>query len=222
MALAKNNNAYYDQRKRMAEDQLVRRGICDPAVIDAFIRVKRHYFVPQEFESEAYMDTPLPLGQGQTISQPYMAAIMTEKLCLEKTDKVLEIGTGSGYQTAILSEICKEVYTIERNEILQERAEHVLEKQGYRHISFKCGDGTKGWPEKGLFNGIIVTAAAPYVPEVLKEQLAEGGRMVIPVGEIFSQMLMVVEKKQGKFLQKNVCGCIFVPLIGVYGWKSEK
>lgn len=207
-------------RKRMVEEQLVRRGIEDEKVLEAFMSVKRHLFVPGPFDVASYSDRPLPIGRGQTISQPYMVALMTECLRLDGTERVLEIGTGSGYQAAILASICKEVFTVERDEELLKKAEKTLLKEGFSNIEFTVRDGTRGWEEEAPFDGIIVTAASPGIPESLKSQLSEGGRLVIPVGSRYSQMLVTVTKRGGSFTQEDVCGCIFVPLVGEEGWEE--
>lgn len=203
----------------MVETQLTPRGIADPRVLDAFMSVERVKFIPEALAEVAYADHPLPIGDGQTISQPYIVALMTEKMGLKGDEKILEIGTGSGYQAAILSTLCREVYTVERDQRLYDRARKVLGEQGYTNIRYRLGDGTKGWEDEAPFDGIIVTAAAPFVPEPLREQLAEGGHMVIPVGDLFSQMLMLLERKNGKFEQSQICSCVFVPLIGEHGWR---
>ena len=208
------------QRKRMVDEQLVPRGISSPGVLEAFMRVPRHLFVPEAFGMEAYADHPLPIGEGQTISQPYIVALMTECLGLKGGERVLEIGTGSGYQAAILAEICGRVYTVEREKVLSERAAKALAEQGYGNISYKTGDGTLGWEEEAPFDGVIVTAAAPDVPEPLKTQLAEGGRLVIPVGDRFSQTLVVVRKTSRGYEIDRICGCVFVPLVGEHGWPA--
>ena len=207
-----------EQRKWMVDEQLIPRGISDARVLDAFRKVPRHHFVPVPYNVGSYGDHPLPIGSGQTISQPYIVALMTEALGLKGGERVLEVGTGSGYQAAILAELCGEAYTIEREKGLLEKSQKVLAKEGYDNIFFKCGDGTEGWLEEAPFDGIIITAAAPDVPEPLKEQLADGGRIVIPVGTLYSQMLVAVQKKGDEFSQENLCGCVFVPLIGRYGW----
>ena len=211
---------YAEQRERMVDEQLIPRGISDAKVLQAFRSVQRHCFIPSLHRAYAYADHPLPIGHGQTISQPYIVAIMTESLRLVGGEKVLEIGTGSGYQAAILAEICRKVYTVEREARLLERAKKILTEERYTNIDFKCGDGTKGWEREAPFERIIVTAAAPSVPEALKQQLAEGGRLVIPVGAAYSQMLVSIEKKGEDFISENICGCVFVPLIGEYGWKK--
>lgn len=199
----------------MVKTQLESRGIKDKRVLDAFRKVKRHLFVPKSYRKEAYGDYPLPIGEGQTISQPYMVAVMTELLKLKGDERVLEIGTGSGYQAAILSILAKEVYTIEIIPSLAESAKERLKKLGYNNVWVKCGDGYLGWPEKAPFDGIIITCAPPRLPKPLKEQLAEGGRIVAPIGEEGEmQVLTVFEKKNGKLIKKEEGGCFFVPMTG--------
>ena len=209
------------QADAMVSTALIPRGISDRRVLNAFRKVPRSVFVPKDLFEQAYADCPLSIGEGQTISQPYMAALMTECLRLSGTEKVLEIGTGSGYQTAILAELAKEVYSVERFETLAERAGHTLKKLGYTNCRIKTGDGTLGWEEFAPFDAIIVTAAAPEIPASLFDQLAEGGRLVIPVGDSFSQVLRVVEKRNARACQVDVCGCVFVPLLGKEGWRKE-
>ncbi len=212
---------FAEKRERMVREQLIRRGIHDKRVLDAMRKVPRHLFVPPEMVDEAYNDYPLPIGQGQTISQPYIVALMTEALELKGDEKTLEIGTGSGYQTAILAELCKEVYTIERILSLLNRAKEVLRKLGYKNIFFRAGDGTLGWPENKPYDAIIVTAAAPKIPQPLLDQLADNGRLVIPVGDRFSQELIKVTKKsKDELIKENLGGCRFVSLIGIHGWKE--
>ncbi|HTZ11442.1 MAG TPA: protein-L-isoaspartate(D-aspartate) O-methyltransferase [Candidatus Margulisiibacteriota bacterium] len=208
-------------RKRMVEEQLIPRGINNPKLLQAFYKVERHKFMPEEMRDTSYADYPVPIGEGQTISQPFIVALMTESLGLTGNEKVLEIGTGSGYQTAILAELAKEVYTIERFERLSRDAEEALKRAGYNNVKFKIGDGTLGWIEEAPFDRIIITAASPRIPLPLGEQLKEGARLVLPLGESFSQVLTVAEKKKGKLESAPVCGCVFVPLIGKYGWKNE-
>ncbi len=204
----------------MVDTQLKRRGIKDPLIIKAMGRVVRHEFVPSMQIGSAYLDGPLPIGSGQTISQPYMVAIMTEAMRLKGGEKVLEIGTGSGYQAAVLAEIAGEVYTIERHGELADRAGERLLRLGYDNIHVSVGDGTLGLPEKGPFDGIIVTAGAPHVPESLKMQLSEGGRLIIPVGGRYLQSLLRITRKGDDFKQEDLLGCVFVPLIGENGWGS--
>jgi protein-L-isoaspartate(D-aspartate) O-methyltransferase len=207
-------------RESMVADQLVPRGISDKLVLDAMKKVPRHKFMPEELESSAYEDNALPIGEGQTISQPYMVAIMTEKLGLKGREKILEIGTGSGYQAAVLAEIAKKVYTIEYVPSLAEKAKKKFDDLGYKNIEVIVGDGTLGLPEKAPFNGIMVTAGAPSIPKTLTDQLAEGGRLVIPVGERFMQILTIVTKRGRKLDIEESIACVFVPLVGKYGWKE--
>jgi protein-L-isoaspartate(D-aspartate) O-methyltransferase len=184
-------------------------------------KVPRHEFVPLELRSRAYGDHPLPIGQSQTISQPYMVALMTELLRLEEKDKVLEIGTGSGYQAAVLAEIVTRVFSVERVPELASRARKLLDDLGYSNIIIRAGDGTMGWKEFAPFDRIIVTAGAPDVPQALVDQLADGGRMVIPTGNTFMQTLAVITKKGEKIMKEESCGCTFVPLIGEQGWDHD-
>lgn len=207
-------------RERMVEEQLVSRGIADKRVLDVFRKVNRHKFIPEDLRESAYADSPVPIGEGQTISQPYMVALMTESLRLTGEERILEIGTGSGYQGAILAELAKEVYTIERFESLAKTAQAVFNELGYSNIKIKVGDGTLGWPEEAPFDRIIITAASPKIPLPLPEQLKENGILVLPLGESFCQMLTIVEKKKGELESTRVCGCVFVPLVGQYGCQS--
>ncbi|MFA5410602.1 MAG: protein-L-isoaspartate(D-aspartate) O-methyltransferase [Candidatus Omnitrophota bacterium] len=211
---------YATLRQRMVEEQIIPRGIKDERLLGVFRKVERHKFVSQELITNAYADFPVPIGEGQTISQPYMAALMTEQLALTGQERVLEIGTGSGYQTAILAELAKEVYSIERLPGLAQKAEGILNELGYTNIRIKVGDGTLGWKEAAPFDRIIVTAASPRIPLPLTEQLKDPGRLVLPLGETFSQALTVVEKKNGQVESVKICGCVFVPLVGKYGWKE--
>jgi len=213
---------YTDERLDMVNIQLAHRGISDKRVLDAVSKVPRHIFVPSEVVSIAYTDQPLSIGETQTISQPYMVALMSECLRLKGGERILELGTGSGYQTAILAELGSFVYTIERISTLSVRAQRELKHLGYENIKFKVGDGTLGWSDNAPYDGIMVTAGAPRVSQVLIDQLAEGGRIVVPVGNSFSQELVVVSKTNKKIKTENICGCMFVPLIGKYGWNSEK
>lgn len=205
----------------MVERQLLPRGITDARVLEAFREVERHKFVPEDVLESAYEDHPLPIGEGQTISQPYMVALMTQCLRLRGgLEKILEIGTGSGYQAAILSRLAKEVYSLERIASLAERAEGILKGLGYSNVTCGVGDGTLGWKEHAPYDGIIVTAAAPKIPDAYTGQLAEGGRLVIPLGSSFSQVLTVIEKGPGGLTASEICGCVFVPLLGKEGWKE--
>ncbi len=199
--------------------ELREKGIRDPRVLSAMEKVPRHLFVLPEFLPFAYDDRPLPIGLGQTISQPYIVALSTEALGLSPEDRVLEIGTGSGYQTAILAELAEEVFTVERIPELSWEAQERLRKLGYTNVRFRVGDGTKGWPEEAPFPAILVTAAAPRVPPSLLSQLAEGGRLVIPVGGRFQQDLWVVRKEGGRPIYEHLCPVSFVPLIGEEGWR---
>ncbi|PMP62060.1 MAG: protein-L-isoaspartate O-methyltransferase [Caldimicrobium thiodismutans] len=211
---------YRVARERMVETQIKARGIKDERVLKAMLKVPRHLFVPSSLRDQAYGDFPLPIGEGQTISQPYIVALMTEALELKGKERVLEIGTGSGYQTAILAELATWVYTIEKYSTLQEKAKAILFELGYKNISFKIGDGTLGWQEAAPFDAIIVTAAAPQIPLPLIEQLAEGGRIVIPVGDEFSQVLVKGIKKGGTLHTKSLEPVRFVKLVGEYGFKE--
>jgi len=204
---------YDAEREQMVKWQIKNRGISDPKVLDAMKVVERHNFVPQQYRSRAYRDGPLSIGHGQTISQPYIVALMTEKLQLDKNDKVLEIGTGSGYQAAVLAEITPHVYSIEIIEELAIRARETLREQGYSNVHLKIGDGFKGWKKYAPFDGIIVTCSPSDVPEPLKKQLAENGRMVIPVGGPYVQKLVVLEKKNGKIRKSNIFSVRFVPMV---------
>jgi len=202
-------------RKTMVEYQIQARGIADQRVLKAMLEVPRHRFVPREYQGQAYSDQPLPIGLGQTISQPYIVALMTELLNLQPGDKVLEVGTGSGYQAAVLAELTEEVYTIEIIETLAQRAAQTLREVGYAHTQNKVGDGYYGWEEHAPFDAIIVTCAPDHVPQPLVAQLREGGRMVIPVGPPGAyQTLWLVEKKGGRVLSSNQGGVRFVPLLG--------
>lgn len=209
---------FEELRRRMVKEQLRSRDITDERMLRAFLKVPRHEFVPPEQRLYAYEDHPLPIGMGQTISQPYMVALMTQALELKGEEKVLEIGTGSGYQAAILAELCREVHTVERFPELAERAKETLRRLGYKNVFVHTGDGTKGLPSEAPFDGIIVTAGAPSIPPPLVEQLSEGGRLVIPVGGRPYQMLIKGTKRKGKLVKEEVCGCLFVPLVGEYGW----
>ncbi|NWF52118.1 MAG: protein-L-isoaspartate(D-aspartate) O-methyltransferase [Nitrospirae bacterium] len=208
-------------REFMVNTQLIPRGIRDERVLKAMRKVPRHLFVDESMQYKAYDDMALPICGGQTISQPYMVAIMTELLELKGDEKVLEVGTGSGYQAVILAELSREVYTIERIPPLVEKAEGRFRILGYKNIHTRIGDGTLGWTEKAPFDRIIITAATPEIPVPLLEQLSEGGIIVAPVGERLSQQLLKIRKTKGKVLKERHTPCVFVPLIGKYGWSEE-
>ncbi len=210
---------YLDARTEMVQTQIVARGIKDEKVIGAMLKVERHLFVPQAYRAEAYEDYPLPIGEGQTISQPYIVAFMTEALDLGKKDKVLEIGTGSGYQAAILAEICDSVFTIEIYRSLGLSAIKTLDELGYTNVFVKIGDGYEGWAEHSPYDAIIVTCSPTHVPEMLESQLAENGRMIIPVGGSYTQELVLMEKQDGKLKKKEVLPVRFVPMIDEEGNK---
>ncbi len=200
-------------RAKMVETQIKARGVKDPRVLSALLKVERHRFVPEEYLNSAYADQPLPIGEGQTISQPYIVALMTELLELKGDEKVLEIGTGSGYQAAILAELAKEVYTVEIVESLASTAKNRLLELGYQNVKVKFGDGYLGWPEAAPFDAIIVTAAPDHIPQPLLEQLREGGRMVLPVGR-YAQELKRVLKRSGKIEITDITPVVFVPMTG--------
>jgi len=209
-------------RRRMVEAQLIARGIKDQRVLAAMLKVPRHLFVEEALMDRAYGDHALPIGEGQTISQPYMVAIMTELLALKGDEKVLEIGTGSGYQAAILAELCWKVCTVERIGALASRARKLLDLMGYSNIALRTFDGTYGWRDEAPFDGIVVTAASPEIPQPLFEQLGVGGRLVVPVGDRWIQTLTIVTKRaDGGMDVRPSIGCMFVPLLGAYGFKPE-
>jgi protein-L-isoaspartate(D-aspartate) O-methyltransferase len=212
---------YEKLRALMVSNQLIPRGINDRGVLDAMGRVPRHLFVPEELQHKAYDDMALQIGEGQTISQPYMVAIMTQLLELGGTEKVLEVGTGSGYQSAILAELSKDVCTIERFESLSDQARERITSLGYGNVHFMVGDGTMGWPSEAPFDRILITAGAPRIPDALKEQLSDGGIILAPVGSIYSQELVKSRKKEGKFHDQFYTPCVFVPLVGKYGWEES-
>jgi len=212
---------YKKLREEMVKRQLIPRGINDRRVLDAFLRVEREKFVPSSLREDAYKDFPLSIGEGQTISQPYMAALMTQCLNLRGQEKILEIGTGSGYQTAILALLGWQVYSVERIPSLAEKAKKLLKKMGYDNVKIFVGNGTVGLEQYAPYDRILVTAGAKDIPPPLIQQLAEEGIMVIPVGNAYSQELMVVKKKDGKISSKGVERCVFVPLIGQYGWEEK-
>lgn len=208
-------------RENMVRVQIEARGIHDQGVLEAMLKVPRHLFVSEALQDQAYGDFPLPIGEGQTISQPYIVAEMTQAIELTTDDRVLEIGTGSGYQTAILAELAYQVYSIERLRELFVRARKMLDELKYHNVVAKCSDGTLGWPEESPFDAIIVTAGAPEVPDALVEQLTPGGRLVIPVGGRLSQTLLKIVRHEVGIAKTNLGGCRFVKLVGEHGWKEE-
>jgi protein-L-isoaspartate(D-aspartate) O-methyltransferase len=213
---------YHKLRESMVKHQIAARGVKDPRVLEAMSRVPRHLFVPDNLADRAYDDSPLPIGEGQTISQPYMVAWMTELLEVEGSDRVLEIGTGSGYQAAILCELAAQVISIEKYPDLAREARDRLRSLGYSNITIQVGDGTLGWPQDAPYDGIIVTAGAPSVPQPLLEQLADDCKLVIPVGPSGMQMLNVIRRRGNDYQAREEGTCVFVPLVGKFGWKRGR
>jgi protein-L-isoaspartate(D-aspartate) O-methyltransferase len=213
-APAGEGDLYAEARRRMVEEQIRARGVTDPAVLAAVQAVPRHLFVPEAERDEAYADRPLPIGAGQTISQPYIVALMTSLLNLRPGARVLEVGTGSGYQAAVLSKVAAEVYSIEILRPLGERARGTLAALGCRNVHLRIGDGYKGWPEAAPFDGIVVTAAPPHIPEPLLRQLKVGGRLVIPVGEAYQDLIVLTRRADGGFDRTSVLPVRFVPMTG--------
>jgi len=221
--IGKNNDRQAWARERMLEKDLLPRGIKDKKVLDAMLKVPRHLFVGEAQRMSAYEDHPLPIGEGQTISQPFMVAWMTEALELKGEESILEIGTGSGYQTAILGELASRVYSVERVPSLTGKARKFLDSQGYRNVLVKLSDGTLGWEEYAPYDRILVTAGSPSVPGPLLEQLAPGGILVIPVGGNSVQELLRIRKREdGSTSQEKMGGCVFVRLVGKHGWEGER
>ncbi len=212
---------FLKMRNLMVEQQIISRGVQDSSVLDAMRKVERHRFVPETIRHLAYDDEPLPIGHEQTISQPYIVAYMTEALQLKGDERVLEIGTGSGYQAAVLAEIVKEVYTIEIVEPLYESASVLLRTLGYRTVYCKWGDGYLGWPEKAPFDAIMITAAPPAIPEPLLRQLKEGGRMILPVGTWYQELILLTKTKKGKLEKKRLIPVRFVPMTGQVQGEKE-
>jgi len=223
---AMNNRESKDRfarvRERMLKWDLMGRDITDPGVLKAMREIRREEFVPAAYQSQTYADSPLPIGMGQTISQPYIVALMTQELRLNHNCDVLEIGTGSGYQTAILSKLVKKVYTIERFAQLSESAQAVLSRLDIGNVEFYIGDGSCSWPHKRIFDRIIITAAVPKMPQPLVEQLTDGGLIVAPIGLSAVQELVVCEKKADKLIDKVICDCRFVRLLGKYGFDETE
>jgi protein-L-isoaspartate(D-aspartate) O-methyltransferase len=217
----KAKNDFSKARLKMVEDQIIARGIQDPRVIAAMKKVPRHLFVEEALQGQAYSDHPLPIGEKQTISQPYMVALMTETLLLTGRDKVLEIGAGSGYQTCILAEIALKVFSIERIRSLAIQVRKLVYELGYLNVEIKFSDGTLGWMDESPFDAIMVTAGSPGIPQPLVDQLAVGGRLVIPVGDPTDQELIRVTRTEGGIKKEDLGGCRFVRLIGQHGWDEE-
>jgi protein-L-isoaspartate(D-aspartate) O-methyltransferase len=213
---------FEDARGRMVARQIRERGIHSERVLDVMGRVPRHLFVPAEYVEMAYADEPLPIGEGQTISQPFMVAAMTEALALTGTEHALEIGAGSGYQAAVLSLLARDVIAVEALAPLADSARERLARLGYANVRVKQGDGSRGWPAEAPYEAIVVTAASPSIPPPLVEQLAEGGRLVIPVGAAEHQEVVRVTKENGGTSQESLYACRFVPLIGRYGWRDTR
>jgi protein-L-isoaspartate(D-aspartate) O-methyltransferase len=209
---------YISQRQAMVEQQLRRRGIHDERVLRAMEEVPRHEFIPEARRYRAYQDEPVPIGEEQTISQPYIVAVMTQLLAVEPENTVLEVGTGTGYQAAVLSRLARQVYTVERHTSLADTAREIFQRLGYENIDVVVGDGTRGLPERAPYDRILVAAAAPSVPAPLIDQLAEDGRIIIPVGTSDIQVLQLIRKNQGQIFTSNLEGCRFVPLIGEGGF----
>ncbi len=210
---------YTLERQRMVIEQIARRGVMNSSILGVMKNVPRHLFVPSEELGWAYADGPLPIGQGQTISQPYIVALMSDLLALKAQARVLEVGTGSGYQAAVLGELAAEVHTVELIPELARKAKEILSSLGYTHVHVHLGDGSMGWKEAAPYDGILVTAASPNIPPPLLEQLADGGRLVIPVGGRGTQALEVVQRIGNKFVHEMNIPVAFVPLRGEYGWK---
>ncbi len=225
MAGQKNLDRFAKGRERMLRQDLMGRDITNPNVLKVMMEIPREEFVPQPYLSQAYSDGPLPIGMGQTISQPYIVALMTQELQVNRDCEVLEIGTGSGYQTAILSKLVKKVYTIERFSELSKSAQEILDRLGIKNVEFYVGDGSCGWPEQRLppsacFDRIMITAGVPKIPQPLLKQLADGGLIVAPVGYGGVQELMVCEKKTDKLIETTICDVRFVQLVGKYGFEE--
>lgn len=213
-----SNDAFAEARRAMVESQLRRRGICDERVLRAMGSVPRHQFVLPPYINKAYDDEPLPIGRGQTISQPYIVAAMLAAAALAGGERVLEIGTGCGYQAALVSLLAREVYSVEFLPDLAQPAADRLERLGFANVHVRCADGTLGWPEYAPYDAVLIAAAAPRIPEPLLEQLAENGRLIAPVGDDFEQEIQVVRKSEGRVDMEHGVPCRFVPLVGKYGW----
>ena len=221
MAEMEDKNDFATQREQMVRLQLRGRDITDPAVLEVMGHLRREEFLPEQYQSQSYEDGPVPIGLGQTISQPYIVALMSQELKVTGDSEVLEIGTGSGYQAAVLAALAKKVYTIERHEQLSQTAQATLGRLGIKNVEFCIGDGTRGWPDDKQFDRIMITAAATEVPQPLVEQLVEGGLAVMPLGAWNGQDLVLMQKTHGRLKRRTICGCRFVRLIGEYGYEEE-
>ena len=208
-------------RLKMVEGQIVARGIADARVLEAMRKIPRHLFLEEALSDRAYDDSALPIGEKQTISQPFIVALMTQALALQATEKVLEIGTGSGYQTALLAELAARVYSVERVKLLALKARERLDRLGYRNVAVRNSDGTYGWEEAAPFDAILVAAGSPSIPSMLVEQLREGGRLVIPVGDRNAQVLQLGVKRRGRLVLSCLTDCTFVPFIGAFAWSAD-
>ena len=213
-----NEEAYVAEREAMVDTQLRRRGIRDQRVLEAMLQIPRHEFVLQSYRTQAYEDHPIPIGEDQTVSQPFIVAVSLQALALNRTESVLEIGTGSGYQTALLALLARTVYTVERHPSLAHTAEATLARMGFTNIRFAVGDGSQGWREYSPYDAVLVSAAAPRAPQSLFEQLSDTGRMVIPVGTQHTQELQLIRKRGGEYSAETLEGCRFVPLVGTEGF----
>ena len=220
MRSKREKESFETLRRRMVSEQLRGRGITDERVLAVVGEVPRHLFVADKEKRFAYSDSPIRIDCGQTVSQPYMVALMTQQLEVGPGDRVLEIGTGSGYQTALLASLGARVYTIERHAVLTDQARQRLSELGHKNVSYRIGDGSLGWPDEMPFDGILVTAGAPVVPDSLRDQLADGGRLVIPVGSRSIQTLVIIRRSGDSFIEEKHTGCIFVPLVGEQGWQD--
>lgn len=216
------SSPFEDARREMVARQIEQRGIRDPRVLQAMLSVPRHLFVPEEYVNASYTDEPLPIGERQTISQPFMVAAMAEALLLKGLERALEIGAGSGYQAAVLSRLASEVIAVEAQTVLASSARERLARLGYENVRVEEADGSMGWPLGAPYDAILVAAAAPSVPPPLVEQLAEGGRLVLPVGSVENQELIRITKTEGRTSQESLYACRFVPLVGRYGWQDRQ
>jgi protein-L-isoaspartate(D-aspartate) O-methyltransferase len=212
------SDGYAGDRQAMVEQQLRARGIHDQRVLDAMLEVPRHEFVPPESQAQAYADHPLPIGAEQTISQPFIIAVALQALALTGSESVLEVGTGSGFQTALLARMARQVYSVERHAELAESAQRTLEHLGFENVTISVRDGSQGWPDHAPYDAILVSAAAPSLPKCLVEQLGEEGRMVIPIGPPHAQELQLIRRNAAQITRETVEGCRFVPLVGVEGY----